>query len=86
MNNNSGDSTNTPQTARPASAPPSNLPNTSERQCSDTGNGGSNVQTPAPGTPDLSHPEVNNTQTDAQKADYAEPKSAEGGDGGVANN
>lgn len=59
--------------------------NTSEPQCSNTGNGGSNVQTPAPGTPDLSQPEVNDTQTDDQKVDDTEPKTAEGGDGGVAN-
>ncbi|KIL88891.1 hypothetical protein FAVG1_08141 [Fusarium avenaceum] len=84
-NNNSGDSTNTPQTARPASAPPIDMSNTSEPQCSGTGNGGSNVQTPAPGTPDLSQPEVNDTQTNDQKVDDTEPKAAEGGDGGVAN-
>ncbi|KAM0246427.1 hypothetical protein ACHAP5_004741 [Fusarium lateritium] len=84
-NNNSGDSTNTPQTARPASAPPSNLANTNEPERSDAGNGGSNTQTPAPGTPGLNQPEVNDTQTDTGKADDTEPKPVEGEDGGVAN-
>jgi hypothetical protein len=33
----------------------------------------------------LGQPEVNDTQTDAQKVDDTELKPAEGGDGGVAN-